>query len=126
MQCLAEERLVGLKGPDGMQDDFDLLAAKVDMMTVDETAEVVVVPSGSLEHEVVSLCGGCQEFDVRRRHIGTLIRGLVAGFCEKCVSTATRGVASLERAWSPEGAQKDEDDFGLTYTVWKQNGLLAV
>lgn len=47
---------------------------KVEVMTAAETAVVVVVAKGSLEDKVVTLRWRRQNFEVHRRHIGTLVK----------------------------------------------------
>lgn len=52
MNAFSSKRLMALKDPDGVPEHFGTLATEVDMLTAQET---MVVTTGSLDDEVVSL-----------------------------------------------------------------------
>lgn len=53
--AFSPKRFAALRGPDGLQENFDNLATKADMMTADEKAVVVVVTTVSIEDEFATL-----------------------------------------------------------------------
>lgn len=71
-----------LKGPDCLQEQFELLATKVDVMIAGEATVVALVTIGPLEDEIVTVGTRRQEFDVHRRHIGAMVNDPVQGVNE--------------------------------------------